>query len=271
MVYKIIVFVILVTIVLGLSWRNSANGQQHQNESETRASQMLYEMVQNLEQRDIRVSYRAVGRVRDVRETAKMLLNGPQYYLEITRNRFELVALNMMEDLLGALLLHQIESVIAVDDIVYVLDVNGQNIRVVMSEDGSRSGGLFLMFSRVHSDASDDDVSVEREECERKVLSTDLFSRPAEYVKACCRATCLNGSIQNCELKTVVGGHWYFGYIDLDPDSEDTPKPGHVEGNWCRAYVNYSWGVRFGLPHLGFSIQGPGEKGEVTFGIRCES
>lgn len=258
--YRTIVFAVLVVIVLGLAWRNSANGQQNSTEPETRASQLLTEMVRRLETRDMRTSYRFVGRVEDTRASAEMLLAGPQHYIEIFHNSFEILTLNSIDDALRAYLLRRIESAIAIGDLVYSLNVNGRNINAVISRDGSRSGGLFLMLSRIYMGNFEDDIVTE-EECKEKVLSRDIFNRTAEKVSACCRATCLDGSVQNCEVEEM-GNHGVFGYIDLNPSSR-------VKGSMCRGSVRYTWGVRFRLPYIDFDIPGRGGNGTLIVAVEC--
>ncbi len=267
-IYSVIIFVVLVTIVLGLSWRNSANGQQITTEPETRASQLLDQMVQTLQARDIQVSYQLLGRVENVKDTADMLLRGPQYYLYVSGNRYEMFSLDSKDDRVGALLLREFQSAISVGDMVFSVDVNGHGLEVVMSMDGSRSGGSFLMLSRIDSENPEGHFSEVRG-CEQKVLSTDLFGRPAEQASGCCRATCSGDRVQYCELESVESKNWYFGYVKLNPSSTDVPSSGMVSGSMCRAYVSYVWGVRFRLPEWNYNIPGPGGEGTLIPNARC--
>lgn len=267
-IYGVIVFVVLVIIVLGLTWRNSANGQQTLIEPETPASQLLAQMAQTLQARDVRVSYQLVGRVENVSDSANILLSGPQYYVFLSGNGYEMFYLDSIDDRTRDLLLREIEFEISVGDMVFSLNVNDQSIQVVMAMDGSRYGGTFLMLSRIDSENPDDQHSEERG-CEQKVLSTDLFGRPAEQARGCCRATCLGGSVQECELESVESKSWYFGYVDLNPNSMDVPRSGIVRGSTCRAYVSYVWGVRLRLPEWSYDIPGPGGEGNLIPNARC--
>lgn len=267
--YSLVVFLVLVSIILVLTWRDFANGQQSPVGQETPASRMFAEMAQTLQQRDLRVGYQFVGRVENVRDTAELLLSGPQYYLRIADREHELLTLAPIDDVLRTFLLREMISTIAVDDMIFELDVNGQRVNAVISMDGTRHGGVFLMVSRIESKNPDGEPS-EEDGCERRVLSTDLFRRPAEHAEACCGASCLGNRIQNCRLESVQSGHSYFGYVELRPSSQDVPTPGRVENRTCRAYVGYTWGVRFRLPRLKFvDIPGLGGEGNLVPHVRC--
>lgn len=268
--YSLIVFFALLIIVLVLTWRNPVDGRQYSQGPDTRASQMLHDMERNLEQRDLRVGYKFAGRVENVMDTARALLRGPQYYLIISDDGHSLSILNLGEHVTSNFLLTEVMNTIAIGDLIYNLEINGQSVKVVISADGSRFGGLFLTVSRIKSSHSVASRSVSRD-CEDRLLSTNIFGNRAEYAKACCRASCLDGHVQDCQLEAVESGHGYFGYVELSPNSKDTPKPGWVEGSSCHANVSYTWGVRLRLPHLDFDIPGTGGEGNLLPVTDCAS
>ena len=124
------------------------------------------------------------------------------------------------------------------------------------------------MVSRIESNNQDSKPS-EKDGYAREVLSTNLFRRPAEHVYACCRASCLGNSVQYCQLVRVKSGRSYFGYVELNPSPQILPTPGRVEHNTYRAYLSYTWGVRFRLPGLDFHIPGLGGEGNLIPCARC--
>lgn len=268
--YRFLVFLILVVIVLALTWRNSADGQPSSTsiEPQTQASEMLNDMTKELRQRDLRVSYWYLGRVQNVRNTALYLVNRPQYYLKISGGRPTLLTLDWNNSIKG-FVLREIESAISGDDLIYELEINGRVIGAVISADGSRYGGLFLMVSRIYS-RNPDSRSV-RGSCKNKVLSTDIFGRTAEEVSACCRASCTDGIVSDCWLEEVGSGHSYFGFVELDPNLSNVPRLGQVNGNFCRDRVRYTWGVRFRLPEWNVDIPGMGGTGFLIPETHCGS
>ena len=111
-----------------------------------------------------------------------------------------------------------------------------------MATDSSRFSGVFLSMTRVRSQAATA-TRLPNTVCERLVVSSYLWGKPAEQVVGCVRAMCEGERCVDCVITKADGFPGFFGDVKIVPEAG--VKGRMPNSKCCDGYFKYTWVTGF--------------------------
>lgn len=279
--YILITVIVLAIIVYLFAWRREANSQELEDINSI-PYQMMQVAVENLQEYGVGAEFEPVGVVSNAFETSGLLTQAPEFFIKINKGSTraitiqELYKYSYLNSANAKLMRSDFERMVRTGDYIYKMNVSGSETHITISPGGERFSGLLAVATRLPARSfAPQKPSDLLQRCTKKVITTNIFGNPAETVRICANATCMQTTPENCLMSEITSRHGVFGYVTPTPNI--APREGMIVGKLCRATASYEWGLKLAggiklgiLGDYGIDVSGIGGTGTIHSDVWCQ-